>query len=152
MGKKPKEKVKKIKETKKKNKGRGFKILDLCKEKDLLLKVLTVIFRFLKDVLKGIRFNRLFLDADIATPDPALTGTIYGGLYPVCASVNSISPRLNLEVRPDFINEIPRARAEAALSTRLINTVGATLRMFFALPKIRIIKIFIKTNNASIMF
>lgn len=145
--KKPKEKAKRIKETKKKKKGRGFKILDLWKEKDLLLEVLTVIFRFLEDVLKGMRFNKLFLDAHIATPDPALTGTIFGGLYPVCASVNSISPKLSFEVRPDFINEIPRGRAEVALSARLITTFAAALRMFFALPKIRIIRTILKMKR-----
>ncbi len=147
MEKKTKEKRKKIKEAKKKKKGRGFQLLDLWREKDLLPRMLTVILRFLKDVLKGIRFNRLFLDADIATPDPALTGTIYGGLYPVCASVSSISPRLNLEVRPDFVNQIPRGKAEVALSTRLINTFGAALRMFFTLPKIRIIRTILKMKR-----
>ena len=147
MKKKPKEKAKHIEEVEKKKKGRGFKILDLWKERDLLLKVLTVVSPFLREVLKSIRFNQLFLDADIATPDPALTGTIYGGLYPVCASVNSISPNLNLEVRPDFVSEIPRGRAEVALSTRLINTFGATLRMLFALPKIRIIRTILKMKR-----
>jgi hypothetical protein len=144
MKKKPKEKAKKIEE---KKKGRGFKILDLWKERDLLPKVLSVILRFLGDVLRSLRFNKLFLAADIATPDPALTGTIYGGLYPVCASVNSISPKLSLEVRPDFVNEIPRGRAEVTLNTRLINTFGATLRMFFALPKIRIIRTILKMKR-----
>jgi hypothetical protein len=147
MEKKPKEKAKEIKEVIKKKKGRGFEILDLWREKDLLLKVLTVVFRFLRDVLKSIRFNKLCLQGDIATPDPALTGTIYGGLCPVCASVNSISPNFRLEVRPDFVNEIPRGRAEVALSTRLINTFGATLRMFFALPKIRIVRTILKMKR-----
>ncbi len=146
MEKRSKEKAKEIKEVKKK-KGRGLKILDLWREKDLLLKVLTVVFRFLGNVLKNIRFNKLYLEVDIATPDPALTGTIYGGLCPVCASVNSISPKLSLEVRPDFVNEIPRARAEVALSTRLINTFAATLRMFFALPKIRIVRSILKMKR-----
>ena len=143
--KKRKGKAKKAEKTKKK--GRGFEISDLWKEKDLLPKVLRAILRFLRDVLKDIRFNQVFLDADIATPDPALTGTIYGGLYPVCASVNSISPKLSLDVRPDFVNEIPRGRAEVTLSTRLINTFGATLRMLFALPKIRIIRTILKMKR-----
>ena len=140
---KRKEKVKKVKKKKKKR----FEVLDLWKEKDLLSRVLRIFLRFLKDMLKSINLDKAFLDVDIATPDPALTGTIYGGLYPVCASVNSISPKLSLDVRPDFINEIPRTRAEAALSTRLINTLGATLRMFFALPKIRIIRTFLKIKR-----
>jgi hypothetical protein len=147
MGKKPKDKAKKIEEKKKKKKGRGLEIMDLWKERDLLPKVVVVILRFLRDVLKNIRLNQLFLAADIATPDPALTGTIYGGLYPVCASVNSFSPKVSLELQPDFINQIPRGRADVAVSTRLINTCGAILRMFFALPKTRIIRTILKIKR-----
>jgi hypothetical protein len=134
-----------VKKTKKK--GRGFNIVDLWREKDLLSRVLCIFFRFLKDMLKGIHFNRFFVEADIATPDPALTGTIYGGLYAVGVSVNSISPNFNLKVQPDFQNENPRGTAEVAFSTRLINALGATLKMFFALPKIRIIKTLIKKKR-----
>jgi hypothetical protein len=147
MRKKPKEKkeVKKVKKIRKK--GRGFEILDLWKEKDLLSRVLCIFFRFLKDMFRSIRLDRLFVDADIATPDPALTGTIYGGLYPVCLSVNSISSDLRLKIQPDFEGEIPRGKVEVAFSTRLINTVGATLKMFFALPKIKIIKTFVRRKR-----
>jgi hypothetical protein len=150
LRKKPKEKqeVKKVKKKKKiKKKGRGFDISDLWKERDLLSKVLCIFLRFLKDISRGIHLNKFFVEADIATPDPALTGTIYGGLYAVCVSVNSIWPSLRVEVQPDFENEIPHGRAEVALSTRLVNTIGAALKLFFALPKIKIIKTFIKRKR-----
>ncbi len=139
---KEKEEEKKIKK-----KGKGFNIIALWKEKDLLTKVFPIFFRFLKDILKGIHLNKFFVEADVATPDPALTGTMYGGLCALCASVHSISPDLQLRVQPDFENEIPRGRAEVAFSTRLINTVGATLKMFFALPKIRIIRAFVRLKR-----
>jgi hypothetical protein len=147
MRKKPKEKedVKKAKKAKKK--GRRFDILDLWEERDLISRLLSVFFRFLKDMLGGIHLDRFFVEADIATSDPALTGAIYGGLYPVCLSVNSISPNLRLKIQPDFKNEIPRGWADVAFSTRLIDTFGATLRMFFALPKIKIIRTFIKRKR-----
>lgn len=145
---KAKQEVKKVKKKKKiKKKGRGFDISDLWRERDLLSRVLSIFLRFLKDISRGIHLNRFFVEADIATPDPALTGTIYGGLYAVCVSVNSIWPNLQVKVQPDFENEIPRGRAEVALSTRLVNTIGAALKMFFALPKIKIIKTFIKRKR-----
>jgi hypothetical protein len=149
MRKKPKEKEKeKVKKAKKaKRKGRRFDIFDLWKEKDLISRVLSVFFRFLKDMLRSIHLDRFFLEADIATPDPALTGAIYGGLYPVCLSVNSISPNLRVKIQPDFGCEIPRGRVEVALSTRVIDTFYAILKMFFALPKIKIIRTFLKRKR-----
>ncbi|MCK4245022.1 MAG: DUF2953 domain-containing protein [Candidatus Omnitrophica bacterium] len=132
---------------KKKKKGRGFEIFDLWREKDLLSRVLCIFFRFLKDILRCIHLDRFFVEADIATPDPALTGTIYGGLYAVCVSVNSISPNLKLKVQPDFQKEVPSGNADIAISTKAIDVVGAILKMFFALPKIKIIRTFIKRKR-----
>ncbi|MCK4385505.1 MAG: DUF2953 domain-containing protein [candidate division Zixibacteria bacterium] len=142
---KEKEEVKKVK--KKKKKGRGFDVSDLWKERDLLSRVLCIFFRFLKDMLRRIHLDRFFVEADIATPDPALTGTIYGGLYAVCVSVNSISPNLRLKVQPDFQKEVPSGNADIAISTKAIDVVGAILKMFFDLPKIKIIRTFIKRKR-----
>jgi len=142
---KEKEEVKKVK--KKKKKGRGFDVSDLWKERDLLSRVLCIFFRFLKDMLRRIHLDRFFVEADIATPDPALTGTIYGGLYAVCVSVNSISSNFNLKVQPDFQKEVPSGNADIAISTKAIDVVGAILKMFFALPKIKIIRTFIKRKR-----
>jgi hypothetical protein len=142
---KEKEEVKKAKKIKKK--GRGFEISDLWKEKDLISRVLVVFFRFLKDMLRRISLNRFFVEAEVATPDPALTGVIYGGLCALSVPTNLISPDIRIKVQPDFENEIPRGRAEVAFSTRLIDAAGAVLKMFFALPKIRIIKTFIKKKR-----
>ena len=140
---KRKEKVKKAEKKKKKK----FEVLDLWKERDLLSRVLCIFFRFLKDMLRRIHLDRFFVEADIATPDPALTGTIYGGLYAVCVSVNSISPDLRLKVQPDFQKEVPSGNADIAISTKAIDVVGAILKMFFALPKIKIIRTFIKRKR-----
>jgi len=142
---KEKEVVKKAKKIKKKR--RGFDVSDLWKEKDLLTRVLVVFVRFIRDMLRSIRLNRFFVEADIATPDPALTGTIYGGLYALSVPTNFVSPNIRLKVQPDFENEIPRGRAEVAFNTRLVNAIGATLRMFFALPKIRLIRTFLKVKR-----
>jgi hypothetical protein len=142
---KEKDEVKKVKKGKKK--GRGFDVIKLWKEKDLLTQVFFIFFLFLKDILRSIRVNRFWVDADIATPDPALTGVIYGGLYALSYPTNFVSPHIRIKIRPDFENDIPRGKGEVAFTTRLINTIGAILRMFFALPKIRIIKIFLKRKK-----
>lgn len=145
---KEKEEAKKAKKIKKiKKKGRGFDVSDLWKERDLLSRVLCIFFRFLKDMSRRIHLDRFFVEADIATPDPALTGTIYGGLYAVCVSVNSISPNFNLKIQPDFQKEVPSGNADIAISTKAIDVVGAILKMFFALPKIKIIRTFIKRKR-----
>ncbi len=138
-------KIKKIKRAKKK--GRRFDILDLWKERDLLTRILPVLFRFVRDMLRGIHLDRLIVEADIATPDPALTGAIYGGLYALSVPTNFVSPNVRLKVKPDFENEIPGGRAEVAFSSRLANAIGAVSKMFLALPKIKIIRILIKTKR-----
>ncbi|MFQ6031643.1 MAG: DUF2953 domain-containing protein [Candidatus Zixiibacteriota bacterium] len=137
---KRKEKVKKAEREKKKR----FEVLDLWKERDLLNRVLRILLQFLKDMVRRIHLDKVVVEADIATPDPALTGFIYGGLYALSVPTNFIAPNIRIKVQPDFENEIPYGRAEMALSTRLINVLGATLKMFFALPKIEIIRTFIK--------
>ena len=142
---KEKEAVEKAQKTKKKVRGFGFS--DLWKERDLLVRVLVVFFRFVRDMLRRIRLNRFFLEADIATPDPALTGIIYGGLCALSVPTDLVSPSIRVKVQPDFKTEIPRGRADVAFSTRLVDALGAILKMFFALPKIKIIRAFIKRKK-----
>ena len=142
---KEKEEVKKAKKAKKK--GRGFEISDLWKEKDLLSRVLVIFFRFIRDMSTRIRLDRFFVEADIATPDPALTGVIYGGLCALSVPTNSISPDIRVKVQPDFKTEIPRGRADVAFSTRLIDAFAAIVKMLYALPKIRIIRTLIKKKR-----
>ncbi len=128
---------------KKKKKKRKLNILDLWHKRDLWQRVIQIALRFFSDILRAIRWDRLSLEVDIATPDPALTGVLYGGLYAVRCSADYFLPDAHIKLRPDFFNQFPRGSAETVFSIRLLNVVAPVSKMFFAMPKIQLVKTFI---------
>ncbi len=136
--KKAKEKIKKAKK-----KGRKLNIVDLWHKRDLLFQIIPILLRFFLNILRSIRWDKLFLDVDVATPDPALTGVLYGGLCAVKGSTDYFLPDAHIKFRPDFFNRFPRGSAETVFSIRMLNVVAPVSKMFFAMPKIEIVKTFI---------
>jgi hypothetical protein len=133
--KKAKERIKKPKK-----KGPKLNLLDMWHKRDLLFQVIPIVLRFLLNILKAIRWDKLFLEVDVATPDPALTGALYGGLCAVKYSTDYFLPSAHVKLRPDFFNQFPRGSAETAFSIRLLKVVTPVSKMFFAMPKIQIVK------------
>jgi len=140
--KKAKEKIKKAKKRKRK-----LNIFDLWRKRDLLHQVIPIVLRFFLNILKVIRWDKLFVEVDVATPDPALTGVLYGGLCAVKGSTDYFLPHAHIKLRPDFVNQFPRGSAEAIFTTRLFSILGPVSRMFFALPKIKIVRTFLATKR-----
>ncbi len=136
--KKTKEKIKKAKK-----KGQKLNIVDLWHKKDLLYQIIPIFLRFLLNILRTIRWDKLFLKVDVATPDPALTGVLYGGLCAVKSSTDYFIPDARIKLRLNFYNQVPRGSAETVFSVRPLNVVSPVTKMFFAMPKIRIVKTFI---------
>ena len=135
---KKKEKIKKAKK-----KGRKLNVLDLWRKRDLLHQIIKITLRFFLDILRAIRWDKLLLDVDVATPDPALTGALYGGLCAVKGSTDYFLPHAHIKLRPDFRNQYPRGSTETAFSIRLLNVVGPVSKMLFAMPKIKLVETFI---------
>jgi hypothetical protein len=140
--KKAKEKIKKAKK-----KGRKLNIVDLWHKRDLLFQVIPIVLRFFLNILKAIRWDELFLQVDLATPDPTLTGVLYGGLCAVKSSTDYFLPDAHIKLRPDFLNQFPRGSAETVFRIRLLNVVAPVSKMFFAMPKIQIVKTFLITKR-----
>jgi hypothetical protein len=140
--KKAKEKIKKAKK-----KGRKLNIVDLWHKRDLLFQVIPIVLRFFLNILKAIRWDELFLQVDLATPDPTLTGVLYGGLCAVKSSTYYFLPNAYIKLRPDFFNQVPRGSADIVFSIRLLNMVAPVSKMFFAMPKIQIVKTFLITKR-----
>ncbi len=130
-------------EAKPKKKKSRFNLKFLWEEKELLLQVVGVVLNFLWDILKGIRWNRLSMDVNLATPDPALTGILYGQLCAVKYSAEYFFPKARITVQPDFVNLSPKGSAESTFSIRPLNLIAPISKMFFTLPKIQILKTFI---------
>jgi hypothetical protein len=142
--KKPKAEAEIEKGKKKKSK---MSFLDLWLKKELVLRVTRAALRFVLDLLRAIRWDKLSLELDVATPDPALTGILYGQLCAVKHSANHFFPCARIEVQPDFVNQLPRGSAETVFSVKPVNVVVSASKMFFALPKIQIVKALIELKR-----
>ncbi len=154
--KKSEEEVKKTKEKRPKAMGKVAKgkkkksklgLLDVWSRKELVLRVIRVAFRFLVEILRTIRWDKLCLELDVATPDPALTGILYGQLCAVKYSACHFFPSARIEVRHDFVNQLPSGSAETVFSLRPLNVVAPASKMFLALPKIQIVKALIELKR-----
>lgn len=135
----------KVAEDKKKKSKLG--LLYVWSRKELVLRVIRVAFRFLVEILRTIRWDKLCLELDVATPDPALTGILYGQLCAVKYSACHFFPSAQIHVQPDFVNQLPRGNAETAFSLRPLNIVAPASKMFLALPKIQIVKALIELKR-----
>lgn len=120
-----------------------FNLGVLWEEKDLFLRLTKVALRFLGDILRAIRWDKLYLEAEVSTPDPALTGILYGQLCAVKYSTEHFFPRACIKVQPDFVNQVPRGSAESTFSIRPLSLFTSFSKMFLNIPKIRIVKTFI---------
>ncbi len=128
-------------------KKRGFKLADLWEERDLAQTSIQAGLRFLWEVLKSIRWDKLLLELDVSTPDPALTGLLYGELCAVKYSTEHAFPQAQIDVRADFTREVPGAEAESIISIKPLNVLVPLSKLFLALPKIRIIKLLLRKKR-----
>lgn len=144
MKKKRRKPRKEIKEGKKKSR---FNLRFLWEERDLLQRVTKIGLRFLRDILRAIRWDRLFLELQVSTPDPALTGVLYGELLAVKYSTEYSLPNARIKVEPDFVNQAPRGSVESVFSLTPLDLATSLSKMFFAMPKIRVVKTFLSKRR-----
>jgi len=130
---------KKEKPKKKKKKKPNYFVL--WQEKEVMLKAARIAFSSVIDLLKKSKVQRLFLDARIGTPDPALTGVLYGGISSICFPMRAFLPRSFINVYPDFQTESLGGKAEIDVRTRVRDILWIVLRAFFFLPKVALIKV-----------
>jgi hypothetical protein len=91
-------------------------------------------------MLKKTKLERFWLNLRIATPDPALTGILYGGLSSLSSSLRPFLPLREVNLYPDFQAETPRANLEISLKTRFSHVLWVGIKAFFLLPKISLLK------------
>jgi hypothetical protein len=124
-----------------------FNLADLWKERDLIEKIIQTGLRLVWDVFKSIRWNKLLLEVDVSTPDPALTGFLYGELCAVKYSAEYVFPRARIGVRSDFVEELPRVSGESVFSLRPASMIWPLVKAFLAVPKIRTVKLLIRRKR-----
>lgn len=140
----PKEEKTTEEEASKKSK---FNLADVWRERELIEKIMQTGLRLVWDLLKCIRWNKLLFEVDVSTPDPALTGFLYGELCAVKYSTEYVFPRARIGVRSDFVEELPRVSGESVFSLRPASMVLPLVKAFFAVPKIRTLKFLIKRKR-----
>lgn len=131
---------KKEKPRKKKKKKRPDYFV-LWQEKEVMLKTAKIAFSSAVDLLNKSKIQRFFLDARLATPDPALTGVLYGGISSISFPLQAFLPRSFINVYPDFQTESLGGKAEIDVRTRVRDILWIVLRAFFLLPKMGLIKV-----------
>ena len=143
--------LEKKKETKRKRKKRKkkkkFNYIALWQEKGTLLKTIKIIFSSSLALLKRVRLEKFWLDAKIATPDPALTGMLYGGISTISYPLSTFLPPNSIRIYPDFETESPGGNMEIIGKIRLFNLFWFLVRTFFLLPKTALIKTIRRINQ-----
>ncbi|HEX9909796.1 MAG TPA: DUF2953 domain-containing protein [Desulfatiglandales bacterium] len=124
-----------------------FGLIDLWTERNLVAGLIQVLLRLLWDFFKSVRWDRLRLQIDLATPDPALTGLLYGELCAIKYSTACVFPHARIQIRPDFVEELPRISAESVFSLKPAKMILPVFKAFFSVPKIRIIKLLMRRRR-----
>jgi hypothetical protein len=124
-----------------------FNLTYLWRERDLAEKVIQACLVLVWNVFKSIRWDKFMLDVNLSTPDPALTGFLYGELCAIKYSTQHAFPQAQIDVRPDFTRELPRANTESILSIKPLNLLVPLSKLFLALPKMRMIKLLIRRKR-----
>jgi hypothetical protein len=87
--------------------------------------------RQLHFLLARLRFDMLRADVRVATPDPALTGVLYGA---ACSLVHPLAarwPRAELAVAPDFVDTVAAGHLALAVRVRIATLAIIGWRVFW---------------------
>lgn len=79
-------------------------------------------------VLRHIRLEHLRAQATIATPDPALTGELFGYASGLQGALSALAPNVSLHVTPDFGQQVPRGQVDGSLHIRVVHLLIAAWR------------------------
>ena len=87
--------------------------------------------RQLRFAIARIRLDQLDLDLRVATPDPAVTGVLYGATCGAVYPLLAIWPSARLAVSPDFVGNVPAGRLALAVRVRLATLALVAWRVFW---------------------
>lgn len=95
-------------------------------------RLLGVGLREARRAIRMVRLDRLRLAAVVASPDPALTGELYGYGCALRSAVRRRWPDARVDIGADFVETTPRGSAEMALRLRPIRLSGPAVRLGWA--------------------
>jgi len=91
-------------------------------------------------LIKTPHLDRLKAEIDVATPDPALTGVLYGAVYQLRA-LHSPPGRVII-VRSDFESDRPEIDLSCRLSISPVVVIFESFYIIIRLPWLRIYKVY----------
>ena len=87
--------------------------------------------RQLRFAIARIELDQLDLDLRVATPDPAVTGMLYGATCGAVYPLLAVWPSARLAVSPDFVGSVPAGRVALAVRVRLATLVLVAWRVLW---------------------
>lgn len=90
----------------------------------------------LRAFFRRLHVRRLWLEATLATPDPALTGWLTGAAYAVRA-VTPRSVQRAVSLQPDFASESPRLALDASVRVQPLHAAVLAVRMWRVVRRAR---------------
>ncbi len=113
----------------------------LWQKKDTIIKTLKIALRSFVDMLRKTKLKRFSLSLRVATPDPALTGILYGELSSISYPLRPLLPPESFYFYPDFEADSFKANLDLSLKTRFFHALWIGFKTFLLLPKISLVKI-----------
>lgn len=102
---------------------------------DLMRDVIGALWAGVRLFFERLRIERGTAKIRIATPDPSLTGILYGSAVVLQQMVPYKFRNVALELNPDFESERPQFQGEICLSIRPTDILRVGGRVFCKLPK-----------------
>jgi hypothetical protein len=112
----------------------------LWKKKDTIIKTLKIALRLFVYMLRKTKLKRFSLSLRVATPDPALTGILYGGLSSISYPLRPLLPPESVYFYPDFEADSFKANLDLSLKTRFFHALWIGFKTFLLLPKMSLVK------------
>jgi len=102
---------------------------------DLMREVIGALWAGIRLFFERLRIERCTAKIQIATPDPALTGILYGSAIALQQILPTQFRKFAVELQPDFESERPQFQGEICLSIRPTDILRVGGRVIRKLPK-----------------
>ena len=113
---------------------------EIWNERDLVIKLAAWLVDLSKRAIRFTRMDRLKADLNIATPDPALTGVLFGITQPLTAFHSP--PRREIRIGADFESTSPRFDLFFSLSASPIIMIFEAAILLCKLPWKRLLQFY----------
>lgn len=117
----------------------------IWQERELITLIAKKAVTFMVRLVKSLRIDLLKADITVATPDPMLTGILFGITGPLTALHKP--PRRIISIQADFDRSQPEFDLYCSVSVSPLLALFEMLRLIFVLPWVAIIKVYLRQRK-----